>query len=41
MLLTGNVLASVSNNGLRANVIPVVGLDWAFLKGPGRALECL
>jgi len=30
VLLTGNVLASVTNNGLRANVISVVGLEWAF-----------
>jgi hypothetical protein len=30
VLVTGNVLLSVSNNGLRANVIPVFGLDWAF-----------
>ena len=29
-LLTGNVLLSLSNSGLRANVIPVVGIDWAF-----------
>ena len=30
VLLTGNVLLSLSNSGLRANVIPVFGLDWAF-----------
>jgi len=30
VLLTGNVLISLSNNGLRADSIPVVGLDWAF-----------
>ena len=30
VLLTGNVLASIANKGLRANVIPVVGFDWAF-----------
>jgi hypothetical protein len=30
VLLTGNVLASITNKGLRANVIPVVGVDWTF-----------
>ena len=30
VLLTGNVLTTLSNSGLRANVIPVVGVDWAF-----------
>lgn len=30
VLVTGNVLAAVSNNGLRANLTPVVGIDWAF-----------
>ena len=30
VLLTANVLASITNQGLRANVVPVVGLDWAF-----------
>lgn len=30
VLLTGSLLTSVANNGLRANVIPVVGVDWAF-----------
>jgi hypothetical protein len=30
VLLTGNVLTTLSNDGLRANVIPVVGVDWAF-----------
>jgi hypothetical protein len=29
-LLTGNLLTSLSNKGLRANIIPVVGLDWTF-----------
>ena len=26
----GNVLGSLANDGLRATLIPVVGLDWAF-----------
>jgi protein kinase-like protein len=30
VLLTGNIVASVANSGLRANVIPVVGMEWAF-----------
>ena len=30
VLLSGNVLASISNRGLRAAVVPVVGLEWAF-----------
>jgi len=30
VLLAGNVLTSLVNKGLRANVIPVVGLEWAF-----------
>jgi hypothetical protein len=30
VLLTGSVLASITNKGLRANAIPVVGVDWAF-----------
>jgi hypothetical protein len=30
VLVTGNVLVALSNNGLRSNVIPVFGLDWAF-----------
>ena len=30
MLITGNLLMSVSNSGLRAKAIPVVGVDWAF-----------
>jgi hypothetical protein len=29
-LLTGNVLLSASNSGLRAKTIPVFGVDWAF-----------
>jgi hypothetical protein len=29
LLLTGNVLLSVANLGLRANVTPVVGFEWA------------
>lgn len=29
-LITGGVLLSLHNKGLRANVIPVIGLDWAF-----------
>jgi hypothetical protein len=29
-LVTGNVLASLSNDGLRAKFIPAVGLDWGF-----------
>ena len=30
VLVTGNLLASLINNGLKAKLIPVVGLDWAF-----------
>ncbi|HEV2986657.1 MAG TPA: transporter [Vicinamibacterales bacterium] len=30
VLITGNVLVSLNQRGLRAAVIPVVGLDWAF-----------
>jgi len=30
VLLIGNVLSSLTNAGLRANVIPVVGFEWAF-----------
>jgi hypothetical protein len=30
VLITGSVLGSLANNGLRANVIPVLGLDWTF-----------
>jgi hypothetical protein len=30
VLLTGNVLVALSDEGLKASVIPVVGLDWAF-----------
>ncbi len=30
VLVTGNVLASLANSGLRANVVPVVGVDWTF-----------
>lgn len=30
VLITGNLLAAVSNKGLRANVIPVIGAEWAF-----------
>jgi len=30
LLVTGNALFSLENNGLRANIIPVVGIDWAF-----------
>jgi hypothetical protein len=29
-LVTASVLTSLSNDGLRANVIPVVGIDWGF-----------
>jgi hypothetical protein len=29
-LLTVNILASVTNDGLRADDVPVIGLDWAF-----------
>jgi hypothetical protein len=29
LLLTGNVLATLSNDGLRADVIPAIGLEWA------------
>ena len=30
VLLTGNVLASMTSDGVRAKVIPVFGIDWAF-----------
>ena len=30
ILLSGNVLASLANQGLRARAIPVVGFEWAF-----------
>lgn len=30
VLLTVNMLTSLQNRGLRANVIPVVGVEWAF-----------
>jgi hypothetical protein len=30
VLITGNVLAAVSNSGLRAGAIPILGIDWAF-----------
>jgi hypothetical protein len=30
VLLTGSVLVSVANQGVRANIIPVVGFEWAF-----------
>jgi hypothetical protein len=30
VLITGNLLTSVVNKGLRANVVPVVGAEWAF-----------
>jgi Putative MetA-pathway of phenol degradation len=30
VLVTANVLAALSNNGLRADAIPVIGIDWAF-----------
>lgn len=30
VLLTGNLLASMTTGGVRAKVIPVVGIDWAF-----------
>jgi hypothetical protein len=30
LLVTASVLASLSNDGLRAKVIPVAGLDWGF-----------
>jgi hypothetical protein len=30
ILLVGNVLVALANNGLRANVIPAFGLDWTF-----------
>jgi hypothetical protein len=30
LLLTGSVLTSLANDGLRAHVVPVLGLDWAF-----------
>lgn len=30
VLVTCNVLGSLANDGLRATLIPVVGLDWAF-----------
>lgn len=30
VLLNGSVLISIANRGVRANVIPVVGVEWAF-----------
>ena len=30
LLVTGNVLVSLNQRGLRATATPVVGLDWAF-----------
>lgn len=30
VLITGNVLVAVANDGLRANATPVLGLDWTF-----------
>ncbi len=30
VLVTGSILASLENDGLRARTIPVIGLDWAF-----------
>ena len=30
VLLTANILTAISNVGLRADIIPVFGLDWAF-----------
>jgi hypothetical protein len=30
VLVTGSVLASLTNDGLRAKLVPVIGLDWAF-----------
>jgi outer membrane putative beta-barrel porin/alpha-amylase len=30
VLVTGNLLTSLINNGLKAKLIPVVGFDWAF-----------
>jgi hypothetical protein len=30
VLLTGNVLVTLNERGLRATAIPVIGLDWAF-----------
>ena len=30
VLVTGNLLVSMQNNGLRAQMIPVLGVDWAF-----------
>jgi hypothetical protein len=30
VLITGNVLGSLRNDGLRANFIPTIGMDWAF-----------
>lgn len=30
LLITGNVVGSLLNGGLRANFIPVIGMDWAF-----------
>ncbi len=29
-LLAANVLVSLANDGLRANIIPVIGMDWTF-----------
>jgi len=30
VLITGNVLASLTTGGVRARFIPVIGVDWAF-----------
>ena len=30
VLVTGSLLASLENDGLRARTVPVVGMDWAF-----------
>jgi hypothetical protein len=30
VLVTGNALVAIDNKGLRANVVPVIGIDWAF-----------
>ena len=30
VLITGNVLASLTTGGVRARFIPVFGVDWAF-----------
>jgi hypothetical protein len=29
-LIAANVLVSLANGGLRANIIPVIGIDWTF-----------